>query len=64
MEEAPEPREIIWENVSLTQKTRVYLTATGWFLSIMVLIVLTVVFAFISKEKSILVEEEMGKYRH
>lgn len=53
--EAPEPKEIIWENAGLSQSSKKYYIALGWTLSILLLIFLTLLFLEMSKYKSNLV---------
>lgn len=64
IKEAPEPREIFWENISLSSDRKVELTILGWILSILVLAVLTAIFALLIREKSKFVENFMEEYRH
>ena len=43
---APNPKEIIWNNIDVTNERRVSLKTLGWILSILVLTVVTVIYYF------------------
>ena len=53
MKEAPEPKEIIWENMNMKGKNKVFNYILGWFLSILLLAVVTVIFYFIMEQKAL-----------
>lgn len=58
MEQAPEPREIIWENIKY-ESTRKYSILLGWTLSILFLIVIWIVYFYLQELKSKFIESSM-----
>lgn len=55
--QAPEPKEIIWENTFISKRKSFILKLIGWGLSLLVLVIVTVAFYFIINEKTKWVEE-------
>ena len=45
--EAPDPKQILWENVSMEGSAKMMKKFTGWMLSFLVLLVVTIIFYFI-----------------
>ena len=62
MEEAAEPKEIIWENMNLSKSQRVKKKLLGWGLSLLVIIVITVIFYFVIEQKTILFIHTLDNY--
>ena len=56
LEEAPEPKEILWENINYPRKRRYARIFVGWLLSVLFVASVTVIFYFILVEKSELLE--------
>ena len=55
LDEAAEPKEIIWENMNLPKPKRTRRKLIGWGLSLLVLVIVTVIFYFILRAKTELV---------
>lgn len=52
VQRAPEPKEIIWENINYTNAVRVMRLAVGWLMTALLLGLVTVIFYFIFNAKS------------
>jgi hypothetical protein len=52
IERAPEPKEIIWENINYPNGVRIARLAFGWLLTALLLGVVTAIFYFIFTAKS------------
>lgn len=53
---APEPREIIWENINYGNKRRVLRLILGWTMTLAAIGIVTAIFFFILRAKSFAVE--------
>jgi hypothetical protein len=58
LEEAPEPKEIIWEFINYPSGKRFGRVILGWGLSVAFIAFVTVIFYFVLKWKSTIIEEE------
>ena len=46
IKEAPEPKEILWNNINVPQSKKIMLRILGWGLSLLVLVIVTIAFYF------------------
>ena len=52
IKEAPEPKEILWNNINVSKKKKIALRLLGWGLSLLSLVIVTIIFYFILVEKA------------
>lgn len=60
---APEPKEIIWQNVNVPQETKIFLYIGAWILSILVLAFVTVAVYFIYDYKATNLADAIAEYQ-
>lgn len=65
MKEAPEPREILWDNINVSNSNKILYKLVGWGLSILLLLLVTLIFYFIMEKKALaLIEAIEGLHKH
>ena len=64
MTQAPQPRQIIWSNLHYSFTNKLIRNVIGWTITFILLFIITIIFFFVLKEKSVLLQHAVENIAH